>query len=434
MARHLRNPKIESRSARLRLKPSTKPTYFDLGGKLHLGYRRGKGAGVWVARRYIGDERYLTKTLGETDDLADANGNTVFNFAEAQLRARAWAADLDKADSIAALGPTITVRAAVREYLEQRRSTAADARRKLKHIAPIAEMPIAALTVDDLARWRASLLKKMSEASVRRIANDARAAFNFAADRHRDRLPATFRDTIRIGLVPPRGSEVENGRPQQILSDADVRRLVDAAWKVDGKQRWGGDLYRLILTLSATGARFSQVARLKVADLQVDERRILMPTSRKGRGGKKITQTAIPLGDDVIEALEPCTHGRAGSDVLLTRPYWRRVPGPGFGKLEVYARAEWRPAGKLWRAWRDIVEESELPAGTIVYSFRHSSIVRALRAGLPVSVVSRLHDTSAAMIESNYAVHIVSALEDVARRAVVPLAPKPVTPLRSVGG
>ena len=54
---------------------------------------------------------------------------------------------------------------------------------------------------------------------------------------------------------------------------------------------------------------------------------------------------------------------------------------------------------------------------------RHSSIVRGLRAGLPVRLVAAVHDTSAAMIEKHYGAFIVDATEDLLRRAVLPLAP-----------
>src|SRR5271167_2781564 len=110
MTRRVRNSRIESRAARAKLKPSSAPTYADLGGKLHLGYRSSaKGAGSWVARRYAGAGRYLTETIAEADDLADADGLGVLDFNQAQLRARDWAAELDKKERLAALGPVVTV-------------------------------------------------------------------------------------------------------------------------------------------------------------------------------------------------------------------------------------------------------------------------------------------------------------------------------------
>ena len=55
---------------------------------------------------------------------------------------------------------------------------------------------------------------------------------------------------------------------------------------------------------------------------------------------------------------------------------------------------------------------------------RHSSIVRGLRKGLPIQQVAKLHNTSVKMIERHYAKYIATALEDLARAAVVSLVPR----------
>jgi len=52
---------------------------------------------------------------------------------------------------------------------------------------------------------------------------------------------------------------------------------------------------------------------------------------------------------------------------------------------------------------------------------RHSSIVRAIRAGLPIRLVAVMHDTSVAMIERHYARYIVDGLEELAAKAIVPM-------------
>jgi hypothetical protein len=53
--------------------------------------------------------------------------------------------------------------------------------------------------------------------------------------------------------------------------------------------------------------------------------------------------------------------------------------------------------------------------------------VRALRTGLPVSLVAQIHDTSAQMIQNHYAAFIVDAMDELAARAVVPLTSIPAT-------
>ena len=60
----------------------------------------------------------------------------------------------------------------------------------------------------------------------------------------------------------------------------------------------------------------------------------------------------------------------------------------------------------------------------IPYALRHSSIVRGIKAGLPIRLVAALHDTSVAMIERHYSRWIVDGLDELAAGAVVPLVPK----------
>ena len=84
----------------------------------------------------------------------------------------------------------------------------------------------------------------------------------------------------------------------------------------------------------------------------------------------------------------------------------------------------------MTRPWAAIIARAGLAAGTIPYALRHSSIVRGLRAGLPVRLVAALHDTSSAMIEKHYAAYIVDAMDELAARAVVPLTTAPATVTR----
>src|SRR5207249_4486342 len=85
----------------------------------------------------------------------------------------------------------------------------------------------------------------------------------------------------------------------KILTDEETRQLLRSV-------RDGGDddLYRMCLLLASTGARFAQVRRLKVRDVQVSRRRIMVPASHKGRvGSQPRAAVPVPVGADVIEAL-----------------------------------------------------------------------------------------------------------------------------------
>ena len=80
MARRVRDRAIETREARRKLKASGKPYWRAIGKGLHVGYRKGKASGVWVVRRYLGDQNYSMHTIAESDDVLDADGEGVLDF------------------------------------------------------------------------------------------------------------------------------------------------------------------------------------------------------------------------------------------------------------------------------------------------------------------------------------------------------------------
>jgi integrase len=372
--------------------------------------------------------------------MPSADGIETLTFHQAQAKARERAQALAEEARIASLGPAVTVRSAIEEYLALREKREAkhhgkvgmkrDARSRLtKHVLEadekLAEKPLAALSTVDLEKWRASL--KMAAGSAQRTVNDFKAALNAVARRAKTQLPPTMRDTVRDGLATVTAASTV-AREAQVLPDADVRAIIAAAWEIDAEGGWDGDLARLVLVLAATGARFSQAIRLSVADVQVAQKRLMIPVSRKGRGIKKATQVGVRVGDDVLASLAKVTAGRKGSEPLFVRPRWVAAGAARWDKRE---RAPWHSASELRRPWAAIITRTELGPATVPYALRHSSIVRGLRAGLPVRLVAALHDTSSAMIEKHYSAYIVDAMDELSARAVVPLttAPAQIVPL-----
>jgi hypothetical protein len=49
----------------------------------------GRFGGRWVLRRYIGNNKYRSTTLGPADDAAPADGQNVLSFEQADAKARA---------------------------------------------------------------------------------------------------------------------------------------------------------------------------------------------------------------------------------------------------------------------------------------------------------------------------------------------------------
>ena len=236
-----------------------------------------------------------------------------------------------------------------------------------------------------------------------------------AFEEHRRALPNDFPVTIKYGLksafVDDRSTRPA-ARSNQVLGDDQIRLIQVTGEAMDED----GDHFLLALLLAATGARFSQVTRMRVEDVQPTFRRVMVPPSRKGRG-KDAKYIPVRIGDDVLAALARATEGRGGSDVLLERWRYRQVKPTEWERVD---RRGWASASEMRRWWARVVDAAGCP-GVIPYALRHSSIVRAIRAGLPIRLVAALHDTSVAMIEKHYSRWITESLDELAAQAVVPL-------------
>ena len=124
----------------------------------------------------------------------------------------------------------------------------------------------------------------------------------------------------------------------------------------------------------------------------------------------------------MIEALRPAISGRRYDEPLLCRWRMKQVRKQESRGL-IWARdyrGPWTSAAEITRQFREICAKVGLE-GTIPYALRHSSIVRAIRAGLPIRLVAAMHDTSVEMIERHYSRFIVDGLEELTAKAVVPM-------------
>src|SRR6516165_3020244 len=87
MARTVRNPKLDTRSARAKLAMRDSPYWVSLAPGCALGYRKGPKGGVWLAK-LVRDKLRQQTTLGRGDDAFDPDGKLAINYAEAQVKAR----------------------------------------------------------------------------------------------------------------------------------------------------------------------------------------------------------------------------------------------------------------------------------------------------------------------------------------------------------
>jgi integrase len=265
--------------------------------------------------------------------------------------------------------------------------------------------PVTLLNADELKAWRDGLLDGRKPATINRVVAVLAAAFELAASVD-PRI--SNRSAWKIGLRKLRGANARNAR-NVVLTDAQVRSLVAHAIEI------GPEFGLLIETMAVTGARRSQLARLTVADLQ-DGRtdpRVMMPSSLKGKGSKRIDRVAVPIPRGLAAKLRASVQGRAPTDLLLPRPEGNA----------------WRECDPR-RPFQAIATKAGLdPADVTAYALRHTSITRMLVAGIPVRIVAKLHDTSVMMIEQTYSASIDEHADSRVRGVLLDLDDAKVVPI-----
>jgi integrase len=401
MARKVRHSALESRSARLKLQVRRRPySGPSLARGISLMYRRNNTNGTWVLKATDGHGAYWTKAFAFADDFEDADGKNVLTFYQAQDQAKRLA----RGEDGSAESAPITVNGALKDYrgdLEARNANPYNAESPRVHLSPVLlAKPVQLLTSTELRKWRDSLLGKIAPATINRVGRCLFAALELARQ-HDERIQN--RQAWELGLAGlPDATEARN----VVLSDDKVREFVAAAYAHDDK------LGLLVDTLAVTGARPSQVVRLRVDDLYDHPVRpkLMMPKSGKGgsrnRASKKAERYSVPITVQLAARLKAAANGRAADALLLTQ-----IDGSTWGD---------NPGQRYHRHIDKVVTTIGLnPDLVTVYSLRHSSVVRMLLANIPVRLAASLHNTSVAMIEKTYSRHITEHSDDISRKALL---------------
>jgi integrase len=176
--------------------------------------------------------------------------------------------------------------------------------------ATLIAKPVQLLTSKELKHWQLGLLAKIAASTVNRISNSLCAALELARS-HDSRIKN--RDTWETGLAGlPDAQRARN----IVISDSTVHAIVASGYAKD-KQ-----LGLFIDTAAVTGARPSQLARLRVEDLHASAKpRLMMPKSGKGggrnRSQKKVGRYSVPITVALAKRLKQATAGRAPDAPLL---------------------------------------------------------------------------------------------------------------------
>jgi integrase len=265
---------------------------------LHLGYYRGARTGSWSARRFIGNGRYEETKLGTADDVADADGIAILTFGQAQERARAWfsARALADAGHEGPLAPYKVSNALAdyeRDYVRRGGKAVDRLRHSINaHIRPaFGEIELEKISRTRIEAWLerlagtpARLRTRVGHAprhrqrddsaegvrrrreSANRVLTVLKAALNLAYQHGKTRSKAPWES-----VKPYR----DVGAPKiRYLSDKESKQLVDVCVT---------PFRALVIGALLTGARYGELATMRVGDFDVAAGTIHIPRSKSGK-------------------------------------------------------------------------------------------------------------------------------------------------------
>ena len=351
---------IDTPTRRKRLAVRREPYWHKLTTGRYLGYRKTERGGHWSARINIdGDQKYHTESF--SDDMT---------FDRAVEVAINWFSTAEGTED-----HHYTVSDAVNDYADHlsvnnSEDASKDIRGRLdNHLTDrIKKSEVAALRTATIKRWHQSLVRKSDDPEDVRKSKDG-------ANKLLAMLRAALNLSFNCGLV---ASDTEwrrvkpfkgvGGNRILFLTDGQVKALI-------GKST--GSFRDLLTAAKLTGARYGELCRVTVADLDVNQGRIHLD----GKTGERWCY----LSDESLKWFKQQSRNKLPKALLLPR-----ADGMGWGKSHQH------------RPMKDAVQAARLPSETVFYSLRHYHISKALAAGVPALVIAENTGTSIRMIEEHY--------------------------------
>jgi integrase len=427
MARTVRNPKIDTRSAREKLPKRREPYWTVLSAGCALGYRKGAKGGSWIAKFRTDDGKRRLEALGAADDARDPDGLSVFSFSQAQTRARAWfdRKAREEAGDLAPLDRPYTVADALADYRVDylRRGGKAvdrlDASAAAWIDSELRSVPLDKLSKRRIADWhhkmadtpprlrtKPGLPQKHREAesdpeAVRRRRSTANRVLTI--------LKGALNYAYREGKCPNddpwrtvRAFREADAARLRYLSDEEARRLTNAC---------PADFRVIVSAALLTGCRYGELAKVTVNDFNSDVG-TLRVSSSKGSGKPR----HVVLTQEGYDFVAITAAGKPGSARLFVRSN-----GKPWGKSE-----QQRPLSAA-------CETARVDPRINFHGLRHTYASRLAMRGVPLAVIAaQLGHADTRMVEKHYGHLAPSYVADTVRSAFGPLGilePSEVVPI-----
>jgi len=381
MAGRVKTSDLETREARKKLRVRGKPYFKNLGNDVHLGYRKGKRERQWVLRLYLGNKKYKVETIAEADD-TEGEGITYWQAVE---KATGKAAEPEAPKR----GGIYKVSDAIRDYLVtlEGRASENDTRLRLRAYVPddLADKAVSKLTAETLRNWHRKLAMKPKrvrggtrevdlsdgdvararKVSANRILGLLKAALNHAFANDKVASDAAWRKVKPFKSV--------NRSRARYLTIAECRRLINAAQ---------GDFRTLVRAALESGARYQELARLRVRDFNADSGTLEIRLSKSG------SSRHIELTPEGQQFFTDLVAGRQGDELMLGR--------------------KWKPSDQE-RPMRAACVRAKIDPPVGIHALRHTWASHAVMGGMPLPVVAHnLGHVDSRMVEKHYG-HLASS-------------------------
>jgi integrase len=377
MAGTVKHAKLDSRTARAKLKKGRQPHWQALTPRTHLGFQhwKGNGAGRWILRRYLGQgNKYRVMPLGLADDYDDPNGVTILSFDQAKAKALSMV-ETSGDQKV----QNLTVRQAMERYIRFKESEGAPVwdvkSRGAANILPeLGDLVVAELTDDILRGWRnrmaaspAQTRPKAGKVQYRSKpeGDEAVRKRRSSANRTLNTLKAILNKAFDDKQVNNRDAWGRRLKPFKDVNSPPVRYLTLA----EAQRLYNGcdpEFQPLVRAALETGARYGELGRLVIADFNSDAGTLAIRKSKSGKARH------IVLTDEGAAFFRQLCAGRTGSDLMFTHQ-----------------------DGKPWKKSYQIVpireanERASITPAVTFHGLRHTWASLAVMAGVPLMIVAK---------------------------------------------
>jgi integrase len=429
MARTVRNPKIDTRSARAKLPKRREPYWTVISAGHALGYRHGAKGGTWIAKFRGEDGKRHIEALGAADDASDANGLDVFSFAQAQTKARAWfdGKALEEAGGFAPLDRPYTVADALADYRADYQRRGGKAAYRLDASAgawiepELGTVQLAKLTKARIVSWHQNIAETPSRLRTKPgVAQKYREAATSTESVRRRRstanrvltiLKAALNHAHREGRCASddawrtvRAFREADAARLRYLSDDEARRLTNACLP---------DFRALVTGALLTGCRYGELTAMTCEDFNSDAGTVRVRTSKSGK------PRHVVLTQEGRDFVTRRAAGKPGSTRLFLR-----ANGKPWAKSE-----QQRPLAAACNAAR-------IDPPVNFHGLRHTYASRLAMAGVPLAVIAaQLGHSDTRMVEKHYGHMSPSYVAETVRAAFGSLGivePSNVVPISSI--